>query len=908
MPRHTIDGDTAERLFKAGLSLPPGSQVFTEQESRAISLSQGQKQDASAALPRGGDVFAPFPFNPGIPIIPAPISPRQKDGQPYPRRSDYPVSWNLPGVGSPMVPWRVLRQAGDETLVRRCIELRKSELCFTDWDIVPKSDALTMLAEVSGQGMVATKKQLLKDMNAQIRKVKAFFEKPDRLNDLSFSDWLGGVLEEHFVYDAASIYPWRDNTGNLHSFVSLNGATIKPLLDIQGNRPQPPAPAFQQIIAGFPRGEFTDVGGADDEWASTDLVYAPKVRRTDSPYGFSNVEQCLPVLDLWLKRQAWIRAEYTDGVKPETWMRLTKEMKPEQLIQWQTVVNEMLAGQTEERQRITVLPMGFDPQEAQQFAEKYHPTFDEFLIKMICLCFDVQPMEVGFLPSAGLGGKGLGDAQEDVTYRRSIRPMFKWLTGLLNDLATRYCGMPSILTFRFNGQEEEDETLTAAVRKEEQMMGVLTLNDRRAEKGLALYDFAEADEPMIVTTRGVVPIRGALSTPGGNVAIGPTPIQANVTQQASPGVPANPGDQGTQANPGDQGDQGTGAEPADGAGGSQPPSAPPPSAPKVAVADEAKRFTAFAKARVKAGAWRPFAFESALVAVQDDLNRAGEGLDLGTVKLAVAAATKVVKDGDEEDPLAESRRKASAFHKARERIAKTAVPALRSAFAGLIVDLPDVVQRYADHLGKAVGPSEIEHARHVLNDAVSLDVQKTATDSLQDAYSEGYVSGAAVSQDLMDKAVTFAVGNWRAEAKLLGEDGTLGLKGLLAEARVTIRSIADNRLDVLARALADGVSRGDPVRVVAKNLQSILDDPTRAEMVAHTEINRAMSQASLDQYRQAKLTQKVWLTADNPCPTCEANEDQGAIGLEDDFDSGDSAPPAHPNCLCALLPVVPGME
>lgn len=48
------------------------------------------------------------------------------------------------------------------------------------------------------------------------------------------------------------------------------------------------------------------------------------------------------------------------------------------------------------------------------------------------------------------------------------------------------------------------------------------------------------------------------------------------------------------------------------------------------------------------------------------------------------------------------------------------------------------------------------------------------------------------------------------------------------------------------------------------------------------------------------LNQKLWVTSDDPCPTCEDNADQGWIDADETFDSGDDEPPAHPNCECTL--------
>lgn len=74
----------------------------------------------------------------------------------------------------------------------------------------------------------------------------------------------------------------------------------------------------------------------------------------------------------------------------------------------------------------------------------------------------------------------------------------------------------------------------------------------------------------------------------------------------------------------------------------------------------------------------------------------------------------------------------------------------------------------------------------------------------------------------------------------------------------------------------------------------------------------AHNQGALAGYVTAKAAgvpmQKSWLTASGCCDVCEANEKQGAIELEEAFQSGDDAPPGHPNCRCTLLPVISKTE
>jgi len=73
----------------------------------------------------------------------------------------------------------------------------------------------------------------------------------------------------------------------------------------------------------------------------------------------------------------------------------------------------------------------------------------------------------------------------------------------------------------------------------------------------------------------------------------------------------------------------------------------------------------------------------------------------------------------------------------------------------------------------------------------------------------------------------------------------------------------------------------------------------RAFMIANTESNRAMSTAQQAFMKENQVPTKSWIPAGpNTCPICDGNADDGEIGIDETFSSGDLAPPAHPNCEC----------
>ncbi len=75
----------------------------------------------------------------------------------------------------------------------------------------------------------------------------------------------------------------------------------------------------------------------------------------------------------------------------------------------------------------------------------------------------------------------------------------------------------------------------------------------------------------------------------------------------------------------------------------------------------------------------------------------------------------------------------------------------------------------------------------------------------------------------------------------------------------------------------------------------------RAAMIAQTELNDAWNQSVVHFGKEAGATKKSWAVDLAPCIVCIENAADGSIDFDEDFASGDDAPPAHPNCLCSLM-------
>ena len=387
--------------IQKGISLPKGSTTMTESEVRAIS-------DAATNIPNGQTSMLPrspfysvTPFGPGNPLHPAAINQVKDDGRADPRRFEYLVTQNLQVNQNKPIDFKTLRAASQQIdIIRRCLQVRKNKLTALSWDIVISESATEdIISNANGNHLLAMA-EARKKLYPEISRLRSFWNNPDPSNGLTFADWLGMAIEEIDVIDALAIWPETTVGGELRGLQILDGSTIKPLIDERGMRPSAPNPAYQQILYGFPRTEFSatlDNEDADGEYTSDQLTYLIRNRSSHSVYGNSLVEQSLPISSLYLMRQQWLRGEFTDGTLPKGWVEFNEsiQMTPEQFRAYENIMNDDLSGQTERRNLIRFLVPGGKLNQDPGYQEKFSDKLDNYFITSITGFFGVLPTEIG---------------------------------------------------------------------------------------------------------------------------------------------------------------------------------------------------------------------------------------------------------------------------------------------------------------------------------------------------------------------------------------------------------------------------------------------------------------------------------------------------------------------------------
>lgn len=191
--------------------------------------------------------------------------------------------------------------------------------------------------------------------------------------------------------------------------------------------------------------------------------------------------------------------------------------------------------------------------------------------------------------------------------------------------------------------------------------------------------------------------------------------------------------------------------------------------------------------------------------------------------------------------------------------------------------------------------------------------KKPMENALARIYAEGYVTGENAAETMLARLkglrkapeVKSGVVNWAtwrpgnaAAAALVKPKG--GLRALLDREKIVVANeVFNTKIDRIGSALAKGLSEGWTPDKVARIINRVIDDPQHALSIAQTEMSRAVSVATRDRYEEAGVEQVEWLVAEG-CEICQGNADAGPINIGDTFPSGDTEPPAHPNCMCAL--------
>ena len=245
-------------------------------------------------------------------------------------------------------------------------------------------------------------------------------------------------------------------------------------------------------------------------------------------------------------------------------------------------------------------------------------------------------------------------------------------------------------------------------------------------------------------------------------------------------------------------------------------------------------------------------------------------------------------------------------HGATVRIAARHADRIRKGFQKAF-NADDIVERwFHSHIGSE--STTTQQARDWARTSITPD-KKYLLDALKPLYADGWVLGTVSGQYMLrgiEKAPSVGVVNWdtwtpgnQAASALVKPKG--GLQKLLDRRGIVLDGITDTKLNRIGTVLGQALAAGITPKDVSILVDQVINDPQQALVIAQTEMSRAVSVASRDLYETSGVEQVEWLVAIG-CEDCQENADASPIGIDEVFPSGDTEPPAHPNCMCALAP------
>ena len=394
-------------------------------------MMQMQAQQAPAKT--GTPMFAPG----------APLQPSQGLVNPLgPRQYQFPVGYNISARP------RNTEATGFDALRNLSMLYDGAQLCEQVW--LENVSRLKLEIKLDPDFAAATGDTEEKHID-DIKRYKDFFGYPDPGNGYDLKSWMRMGTRETLQIDALSIYVRPTRGGGVYSLEIVDGTTIKPLIDPRGRRPLPPYPAYQQFLYGVPAGLYT----------SEQMIYFRETVRAESVYGLSRNERIILRINQALRKENKDLSRFTDGNMPPGILEPPddgSQWTPEMLLAYQEMWDALLAGNDQARSRIKVVQPGSKItllQDADIFVD-----FDRFLLNVCASCYGMTMADLGFTESVN---KSSGETQENVFYRRSVKPLMDRFAELFTFILRHYFHENRFVVGWSGFEEAEDfNTLTAS--------------------------------------------------------------------------------------------------------------------------------------------------------------------------------------------------------------------------------------------------------------------------------------------------------------------------------------------------------------------------------------------------------------------------------------------------------------
>lgn len=306
----------------------------------------------------------------------------------------------------------------------------------------------------------------------------------------TFETFIGKIVTDSLTLDQATFEIVRNLKGDPIEFFATDAATYRvadTYNDDEYHTRHPEkiingyAPTYVQLIDGQVRNEFYP-------WELCFGVRNPQTSIMSNGYGRSELEDMIGTITSILNSDNYNSNFFKVGAAPKGIIRYSgnigQNTVEEFRRQWQTQVAG--ASNAHKVPIINADKMDFIntnvPNKDMEFSK-----FQEFLIKISCAQYKIDPSEIGFPMSgneSGSNGLGGSDQEEKVKYSKDkgLKPLLKKIQYWIN----KYIVFPvdDDFIFKFVGIDDEKDEQTELDRDISQVTNFTTLNEIRAKRNL----------------------------------------------------------------------------------------------------------------------------------------------------------------------------------------------------------------------------------------------------------------------------------------------------------------------------------------------------------------------------------------------------------------------------------------
>ncbi len=354
-------------------------------------------------------------------------------------------------------------------IARACINYRSSQLTQLDWTIVgPKGK------EIPGELI-----RFFKHPENRYRGLRHFLDK---------------LVDDLLTLDNIAIEKVFSRNGKLKSLRVGDAATIEVRTDESGGMPEPPEPAYRQVIG----------GRVVAEWTANEFIFECMNPRTYSPYGLAPLESLIVQASSALKIDKYNLSLFEESNIPAGFIYVDDTIKdPDQLLKWQRWFDAFMSGDLGMLRKLRALPKDFRYEAAVKPEDMEFADFQEWLLLATCSVFGVPPQAIGYTFQ-------INRATSEVQYRigqdRGLIPLAQFFKEILDIIIQEDLGYEEF-EWKWTTLNTRDREAESRIARRMIEIGAMDIDEWRKEDGREPYGI---NRPFVFTGGSVIPLDEAL--------------------------------------------------------------------------------------------------------------------------------------------------------------------------------------------------------------------------------------------------------------------------------------------------------------------------------------------------------------------------------------------------------------